>query len=124
MDTKAFTILESDNAADIANMWWKKDLAFHGLGQPSHKITSGIVWQVVKALNTETPVCRNCELKQMMIFKDRGERSIFYCPNCGEEIDFEFWLNGMYAKDGIDAAERTANNVMNGDRKSAGGIRI
>ena len=112
MSPKTFTILEVDNVADIANKWWKKDLAFHGVGQPAHKITSEIVWQVLKAIGTETPICRNCESEQMMIFQDRGERSIYYCPNCKEEIDFEFWLNGMYAKDGLDAAERTANKNL------------
>ena len=81
-----------------ANKWLRDELHVHGLTH-TPKITTGMVWNIVKAMEIETPICRDCKLKQKMIFQDRGERSIYYCPNCRTEIDFEFWLNDIYAKD-------------------------
>ncbi len=104
--------IEVNNIADIANKRLRDESRVHG-SIHSPKITSNMVWQIIKAMEVETPICRNCESQQKMIFQDCGERSIYYCPNCQTEIDFEFWVNGMYTKD----VTRCGGNHENNDRK-------
>ena len=95
-----FTVIEVDNIAEISSKFLSNEYRDSVLKDPP-KIHSGMVWQVLKALEVGTPKCKECENDQLMIFKNMEERSYYYCLMCETRIDYEFWLNGMYAKNGF-----------------------
>jgi len=92
------TIIEIDNAADIATKLLNDGLEAAGYGKYKTKISHAMASKLIIALAIETPKCEECHKDQLMIFNNCGDQSIYRCPVCGGIVDFELWLTGIRTK--------------------------